>query len=145
MQKAPIAVLKDEDGEIVAFMNIMPMYQEGEISIDLMRYSHNAPKGIMDALFIHLFQWGKEQGYTAFNMGMAPLSNVGTSFQSFWTERLAAVIFNNVSYIYSFSGLRSFKEKYKPEWRGKYLAYRKNRSLPATMFLVTRLIGRREK
>lgn len=145
LQKAPIAVLKDEDGEIVAFMNIMPMYQEGEISIDLMRYSHKAPKGIMDALFIHLFQWGQEQGYTAFNMGMAPLSNVGTSFQSFWTERLAAVIFNNVSYLYSFSGLRSFKEKYKPEWRGKYLAYRKNRSLPATMFLVTRLIGRREK
>lgn len=145
LQKAPIAVLKDKEGEIVAFMNIMPMYQEGEISIDLMRYSQDAPKGIMDALFIHLFQWGKEQGYTAFNMGMAPLSNVGTSFQSFWTERLAAVIFNNVRYMYSFSGLRSFKEKYKPVWRGKYLAYRKNRSLPATMFLVTRLIGRRTK
>ncbi|AGN35368.1 putative phosphatidylglycerol lysyltransferase MprF [Bacillus paralicheniformis ATCC 9945a] len=145
LQKAPIAVLKSEEGEIVAFMNIMPMYREGEISIDLMRYSKKAPKGIMDALFIYLFQWGKEQGYTAFNMGMAPLSNVGTSFQSFWTERLAAVIFNNVSYMYSFSGLRSFKEKYKPVWRGKYLAYRKNRSLPVTMILVTRLIGRRTK
>ncbi|MFT0803954.1 bifunctional lysylphosphatidylglycerol flippase/synthetase MprF [Bacillus swezeyi] len=145
LQKAPIAVLKDEAGEIIAFMNIMPMYREGEMSIDLMRYSEKAPKGIMDALFIYLFQWGKEQGYTTFNMGMAPLSNVGTSLQSFWTERLAAVIFNNVSYMYSFSGLRSFKEKYKPVWRGKYLAYRKNRSLPVTMILVTRLIGRRAK
>ncbi|NPC91891.1 bifunctional lysylphosphatidylglycerol flippase/synthetase MprF [Bacillus sp. WMMC1349] len=145
LQRAPIAVLKDANGKIIAFMNLMFMYQKGEISVDMMRYGEDAPSGIMDALFIHLFQWGKEQGYTTFNMGMAPLSNVGTSIQSFWTERLAAIIFNNVRYMYSFSGLRSFKEKYKPVWRGKYLAYRKNRSLPVTMILVTRLIGRRAK
>ena len=78
-------------------------------------------------------------------MGMAPLSNVGTAFTSFWSERIAAVIFNNVRYMYSFSGLRAFKEKYKPEWRGKYLAYRKNRSLSVTMILVTRLIGKTKK
>lgn len=105
----------------------MPMYQEGEISIDLMRHMHDAPNGMMDALFIHLFQWAKEKGYKSFNMGMAPLSNVGTFHQSFLTERLASVIFNNVRYMYSFSGLRSFKQKYKPEWRGKYLAYKKIR------------------
>ena len=35
----------------------------------------------------------------------------------------------------------SFKQKYKPEWRGKYLAYKKNTSLPVTMVLVTKLIG----
>ncbi|CAM5331939.1 phosphatidylglycerol lysyltransferase [Bacillus safensis FO-36b] [Bacillus safensis subsp. safensis] len=119
----------------------MPMYQEGEISIDLMRHMHDAPNGMMDALFIHLFQWAKERGYKSFNMGMAPLSNVGTFHQSFLTERLASVIFNNVRYMYSFSGLRSFKQKYKPEWRGKYLAYKKNTSLPVTMVLVTKLIG----
>ncbi|MGK9429981.1 bifunctional lysylphosphatidylglycerol flippase/synthetase MprF [Bacillus atrophaeus] len=145
LQKAPVAYMKDPEGKIIAFASVMPMYQEGEISVDLMRYKKEAPNGIMDALFIRMFLWAKEQGYTAFNMGMAPLANVGTSFTSFWSERIAAVIFNNVRYMYSFSGLRAFKEKYKPVWRGKYLAYRKNRSLPATMFLVSRLIGKSKR
>ncbi|MCC2930446.1 bifunctional lysylphosphatidylglycerol flippase/synthetase MprF [Bacillus sp. LBG-1-113] len=145
LQRAPIAYMKNAEGDIVAFANIMPMYQEGEISVDLMRYRSDAPNGIMDALFIRMFLWAKEEGCTSFNMGMAPLANVGTAFTSFWSERFAAVIFNNVRYMYSFSGLRAFKEKYKPEWRGKYLAYRKNRSLSVTMFLVTRLIGKSKK
>lgn len=62
LQKAPIAYMKNAEGEIVAFANVMPMYQEGEISVDLMRYRGDAPNGIMDALFIRMFLWAKEEG-----------------------------------------------------------------------------------
>ncbi|GAA3332430.1 hypothetical protein GCM10020331_092520 [Ectobacillus funiculus] len=80
--------------------------------MDLMRYSPEAPNGIMDAMLLHLFEWAKQEGYQYFNIGMAPLSNVGISPHSFWSERVAAAIFfNNVRYMYSFSGLRYFKEK----------------------------------
>ena len=57
----------------------------------------------------------------------------------------SAAIFNNVRYTYSFSGLRHFKEKYKPAWSGKYLAFRKNHSLPITMLSVTKLIGKEKQ
>ncbi|MCP1123126.1 bifunctional lysylphosphatidylglycerol flippase/synthetase MprF [Bacillus sp. 3103sda1] len=144
VNRAPVATLSDADGQIIAFTTLMPVYQDGELSVDLMRYYPNAPGGIMDAIFIHLFQWAKENGYHCFNIGMAPLSNVGLSAQSFWSERVAAAIFNNVRYTYSFSGLRHFKEKYKPAWSGKYLAFRKNHSLPITMLAVTKLIGKRK-
>ncbi|ENQ3077711.1 TPA: bifunctional lysylphosphatidylglycerol flippase/synthetase MprF [Bacillus pseudomycoides] len=144
INRAPIATLSDADGKIIAFTTFMPVYQDGELSVDLMRYYPDAPGGIMDAMFIHLFQWAKEHGYHCFNIGMAPLSNVGLSVQSFWSERVAAAIFNNVRYTYSFSGLRHFKEKYKPTWSGKYLAFRKNHSLPITMLAVTKLIGKRK-
>lgn len=145
LSKAEIATLADSDGKIVAFMNLMPMYQEGYLSVDLMRYYPDSPSGIMDAMFIHLLQWAKEQGYKYFNAGMAPLSNVGQSQYSFLSERIAAIIFNNVNYMYSFRGLRKFKSKYYPIWKGKYLAFRKNRSLPITMLIVTRLIGKKPK
>lgn len=65
----------------------MPVYQNGSLSVDLMRYYPDAPSGIMDAIFIHLFQWAKENEYHSFNIGMAPLSNVGLSTQSFWSEQ----------------------------------------------------------
>lgn len=145
LSQAPIASLSDSTGKMIAFMNLMPVYRGGEISIDLMRYVRAAPSGVIDALFIYLFQWAKENGYESFNMGMAPLSNVGQYQYSFLSERIAASIFNNVNHMYSFSGLRRFKQKYHPEWQGKYLAYRSTRSLPGSMWFVTRLINKQGK
>ncbi|MFC4617157.1 bifunctional lysylphosphatidylglycerol flippase/synthetase MprF [Camelliibacillus cellulosilyticus] len=143
LSQAPIAVLSNASGDIIAFMNLMPVYQPGGLSVDLMRYMPDAPSGVMDAMFIHLFNWAKEKDYRYFNMGMAPLSNVGLSAQAFLSERIAAAIFNNINYMYSFRGLRQFKNKYHPDWTGKYLAFRKNRSLPGSMLVVTRLIGKK--
>ena len=88
ISRAPIATLSDADGKIIAFTTFMPVYQNGSLSVDLMRYYPDAPSGIMDAIFIHLFQWAKENEYHSFNIGMAPLSNVGLSTQSFWSERV---------------------------------------------------------
>ncbi|WP_410991198.1 bifunctional lysylphosphatidylglycerol flippase/synthetase MprF [Bacillus cereus] len=144
ISRAPIATLADSSGKTIAFTTFMPLYQNGTLSVDLMRYYPDAPSGIMDAIFIHLFQWAKENEYHLFNIGMAPLSNVGLSVQSFWSERVAAAIFNNVHYTYSFSGLRHFKQKYKPIWSGKYLAFRKNHSLPITVLAVKKLIDKRK-
>ncbi|MDY0395244.1 phosphatidylglycerol lysyltransferase domain-containing protein [Virgibacillus halophilus] len=145
MSKAPIAVMQNENGEITAFMNIMPVYQESTISIDLMRHLPDEPSGEIDVMFIHLFEWAKQEGYRYFNLGMAPLSNVGNAKQSFLGERIAAAVFNNVRYLYGFKGLRDFKNKYYPEWSGKYLAYRKSYSLASAMIQVVRLIGGKKK
>ncbi|MFC0301348.1 bifunctional lysylphosphatidylglycerol flippase/synthetase MprF [Virgibacillus soli] len=145
ISKAPIALLKNVDGKVVAFMTIMPVYQANIISIDLMRYVSGAPSGTIDALFIYLLQWAKEQPYQYFNLGMAPLSNVGQQEHAFLGERVAATIFNNVHYIYGFQGLRNFKNKYNPEWKGKYLAYRKGYTLASSMLKITHLIAGRKR
>ena len=63
ISRAPIATLSDADGKIIAFTTFMPVYQNGSLSVDLMRYYPDAPSGIMDAIFIHLFQWAKENEY----------------------------------------------------------------------------------
>lgn len=149
IQEAPMAIFRDQEGKAVAFATIMPMYQEKKISIDLMRYLPDAPEGTMEAMFTYLLGYAQKQGYRQFNLGMAPLSNVGTQNEAFFAERIAAAVFNNIQYMYSFSGLRKFKEKYHPVWHGKYLAYRKNKTLVASMIMVTRIIrkgnGSREK
>lgn len=88
ISRAPIATLSDAEGKIIAFTTFMPVYQSGSLSVDLMRYYPDAPSGIMDAIFIHLFHWAKENNYHSFNIGMAPLSNVGLSTQSFGLNEL---------------------------------------------------------
>ncbi|WP_203643076.1 bifunctional lysylphosphatidylglycerol flippase/synthetase MprF [Levilactobacillus andaensis] len=143
LNEAPVAVMHDAQGKIVAFANLMPTGERNMTSIDLMRASHDAPSGIMDGLFVYLFETCRDQGYQSFNLGMAPLANVGMSEFSFIEERAAHLIYEYGYNFYSFQGLRAYKEKYVTEWQPKYLAYRKRQSLIFSMLQLLLIINRR--
>lgn len=136
LQKAPIAVVYDEKNTLIAFANIMPTYTKEEGTIDLMRYSKDAPSGVMDFLFISLFTYMQEQGIEYFNLGMAPLSNVGTSRKSFIQERVAYLVFEFGSHFYSFQGLRSYKDKYATNWVSRYTLYSRDSSIIYVMMAL---------
>ncbi|KAF1301064.1 bifunctional lysylphosphatidylglycerol flippase/synthetase MprF [Enterococcus saccharolyticus] len=124
LQRNPIAVVKNSEGEIVSFANIIPSYTNEVGTIDLMRHHPTkAPSGSMDFLFLHLFEYMKEEGIQAFDLGMAPLSNVGRSRKSFLQERIASLIYSFGSRFYSFQGLRDYKEKYASRWISRYTLY----------------------
>lgn len=141
-----IAIVKNKDGEIKGFTNLMPMYDGNKtLSIDLMRFSKDSCNGIMDFIFVNLFKHGIEHGYSRFNMGMAPLSNVGRSKYSFLREKMAAKIYSHGQHFYSFEGLKKFKEKYCESWDGRYMAYKKRTSLIFTMVQVIMLVSNGKK
>lgn len=143
LQLDEIAIVRNENNEIKGFANIMPMYNNGEtLSIDLMRFSKDTCNGIMDFMFVNLFKYGKENGYSKFNMGMVPLANVGTSKFSFLNEKIAEQIYLRGQNFYSFQGLKKFKEKYCEIWDDRYLAYRKDTALISTMIQIVLLISK---
>ncbi|MDR0921683.1 MAG: bifunctional lysylphosphatidylglycerol flippase/synthetase MprF [Lactobacillales bacterium] len=129
ISRAPIGIVKNTEGEIVAFATIMPSYSDEVVTVDLMRYSSKAPSGVMDFLFISLFEYWQAQGVKSFDLGMAPLSNVGMHRQSFIQERLANMVYQFGSKIYSFQGLRSYKDKYANSWIPRYTLYPRNNSI----------------
>ncbi|MHC5229112.1 bifunctional lysylphosphatidylglycerol flippase/synthetase MprF [Enterococcus sp. LJL99] len=136
LQRAPIAVVYDQENKLIAFANIMPTYTKEEGTIDLMRYSKDAPSGVMDFLFISLFTYMQEQEIDYFNLGMAPLSNVGTSRKSFIQERVAYLVFEFGSHFYSFQGLRSYKDKYATNWVSRYTLYSRDSSIIYVMIAL---------
>lgn len=136
LQRGKIAVAKNQEDRIVAFANIMPTYTKEEGTIDLMRYSKEAPSGVMDYLFISLFNYMNDEGFTYFNLGMAPLSNVGTSKKSFIQERIAYLVYEFGSRFYSFRGLRDYKEKYASEWVSRYTLYSRNSFIAYVMVVL---------
>lgn len=140
LNRAPIAVIKNQ-GQTVAFANIMPTYNKEQMTIDLMRHYRDAPSGVMDSLFTNLFDVAKAQGYQYFNMGMAPLANVGYAKNSFFQERVAHYIYEYGTHFYSFQGLRNYKSKYATRWVAKYTAYPKNSSLIYTLIQLLILVN----
>jgi len=128
--------------QVVAFANLMPDYgAQRMLSIDLMRYSAEAPAGTMDMLLTELLLHAKNAGYRRFDLGMAPLGGVGLSRYAHPGERLAHLVFEHGNRLYHYKGLRSYKEKFHPEWHSVYLAYPRYAPLPTLLIDIAALIS----
>lgn len=138
LQTCPLLLVRDREGFIEAFANIVTEFQANEVAVDLMRYRHITESGLMDFLFVSLFQWAREQGLAAFNLGLSALSGVGEHSQDPAIERALNYIYRNVSRFYNFRGLHSFKEKFHPTWSPRYLIYPSAASLPAVSVALLR-------
>jgi phosphatidylglycerol lysyltransferase len=136
----PVAVV-ERSGRIVAFSNLWPGPGRTELSIDLMRYHHDAPKGVIEAMFVHLMVWGRQQGYERFTLGMAPLSGFEASPIAPLWNRLGAFLYEHGEALYNFQGLRAFKDKFNPTWEPRYLAYPGGLRLPLILADVSALIA----
>ncbi|HKA13701.1 MAG TPA: bifunctional lysylphosphatidylglycerol flippase/synthetase MprF [Myxococcota bacterium] len=121
LARTPIAIVRHED-HIVAFANLWAPDPRNELSVDLMRYSTDAPSGVMDFLFIEILQWGRTQGYRWCDLGMAPLAGLERHRLAPLWSRVGAIVFAHGEQFYNFQGLRSFKDKFDPVWEPRYLA-----------------------
>ncbi len=126
---------------LIAFANLWVGAHKQELSIDLMRYLPDAPHGVMEYLFVQLLQWGHAEGYAWFNLGMAPLSGVDSHRLGPLWNRVSSLIFLHGEHFYNFQGLRSYKNKFDPEWFPKYMASRGGLALPRILANVSTLIS----
>ncbi len=136
----PVAVVRSE-GEIVAFANLWGTESLEELSIDLMRFSPDAPRGAMDYLFIELMLWGRAQGYRWFNLGMAPLAGLENRALAPLWHRLGSFLFRHGESFYNFEGLRRYKSKFDPVWEPRYMASPGGLHLPRVLLDVSTLIS----
>lgn len=138
----PMALVYLND-ELVAFSNVWASAAKIEFSVDLMRYQPSlSGSNIMDFLFTELLQWGKQQGYQLFNLGMAPMSGLtDRALVPFWTK-IAKTVYKKGNKFYNFQGLRRYKDKFNPRWEAKYLICYGGLSLPVVVGSLVTLTSR---
>ena len=137
-QRAPIAIVRGEN-RIEGFATVMPS-RPGVASVDLMRIRPDAPGGTMDGIFVSLIEWARDNGYDYYNLGMAPMSNTGNTSYSSTKQKAVRYIYNFGNRAYNFKGLRSYKEKFKPQWTSRYLVYKNASVLVSTLLSVLNII-----
>jgi phosphatidylglycerol lysyltransferase len=125
----PVAIVRSE-GKIVAFATLWTTASKTSFSMDLMRYSDEAPKNVMDYLFVELLQWGKEQGFTAFEFGVAPLAGLQDRPLAPIMSRVGRLLYERGEEIYNFQGVRRYKDKYDPVWQPRYIAAPRKWAIP---------------
>lgn len=134
------AVVRYEN-EIVAFANIWATETREELSVDLMRHAESMPNGAMDYLFIELIRWGQANGYRWFTLGLAPLSGIESRPLAPLWARAAGFLYRHGDAFYRFEGLRTYKQKFSPEWEPRYIAAAGGLALARSLLDLQTLIG----
>ena len=140
VSRFPIALVRSA-GAPVAFANLWTTPSKEELSVDLMRFGLDAPRGTMDFLFVELMSWARAQGYGWFNLGMAPLSGLGTHPLAPVWHRVGNFIYRHGEHFYNFEGLRHYKAKFHPVWEPRYLVAQDGFALPRIFTDISILIA----
>ncbi len=121
LQRFRLALVRRE-GRIVAFANILETDTRQCATIDLMRYTTEAPTNVMQFLFVALMEHLRDEGVARFSLGMAPLAGLEVKYGARLWNRFGSVLFKYGRAFYNFAGLRAFKQKFGPVWRSRYFA-----------------------
>jgi phosphatidylglycerol lysyltransferase len=136
----PIALVRTE-GTPSAFANLWPSGTRDELSIDLMRFGPDAPRGAMDYLFVELMLWARANNFRWFNLGMAPLAGLERHPLAPAWHRVGNFVFRHGEHFYNFDGLRRYKAKFDPVWEPRYLVAPGGVALPRILIDVSVLIA----
>lgn len=110
------------EGRTLAFANVLAPGDGSRVSIDLMRYLPEDASGMMEFLFIELMEHYRDAGAQEFSLGMAPLAGLEARRGARLWNRFGAILFRHGGAFYNFEGLRTFKNKFAPEWRPRFVA-----------------------
>lgn len=124
------------------FVTVARGYAPGEAAVDLMRVRPDAPPGTMDLLLARTAELARDRGARILNLGLAPLAGVGSTPDASLLERGLGRVAGWFRGYYDFTGLRRFKEKFRPQWEPRYLAYPSLGSLPRLLIALTELSPR---
>ncbi|MFZ0281623.1 MAG: phosphatidylglycerol lysyltransferase domain-containing protein [Bacteroidales bacterium] len=138
LKKQTIITVESPEEKVIAFMNIIPDYMEGESTYDLIRKTDDAPHGVLDFIMIELFTHLKSQGKSKVNLGFAPMS--GLDDPRTFPEKSMRFASEKIKTFAHYKGLRNYKEKFSPVWYNRYLVFSDDYDLLQVPSVLTRVI-----
>ena len=112
--------LVSEHGRPVAFASVMTTRAGDEATLGLLRSVATESPVTIDFLVTWMAATLREQGFTRFSLGVAPLAGVAPAPLSTRWGQIAALICRHGDRFYNFQGLRAFKNKFNPVWEPRY-------------------------
>ncbi|HEY8311031.1 MAG TPA: phosphatidylglycerol lysyltransferase domain-containing protein, partial [Gemmatimonadaceae bacterium] len=136
----PVGVAR-KSGRIVAFSSAWLSGEQAEVEADLMRYTADAPPGIMRYVLIEMMLWAQHEGFAWFNLGMASLSGLTVHRGAPLWNQLAVAMRGYGERFYNFQGIREFKQWFHPVWEPLFLVSPGGAARPVILANIASLIS----
>jgi lysylphosphatidylglycerol synthetase-like protein (DUF2156 family) len=132
-----LCVARDDHGEVGGFLRIVPVFgPDPGFTLDLMRRDPDTPNGMTEFLLTQTIMRLDEEGYVRLSMNFAAWGRLFTDAgqQSIGT-RAARRIVSMLSPFFQIESLRTFNERFHPQWVPRVIAFDDRRSLPRVAIL----------
>jgi phosphatidylglycerol lysyltransferase len=139
VRKTPVAVARDGDGRMLAFVNLLVSERRREATGDLMRRRIETPNGVMDYIFLQSFLLYRERGLERFSMGMAPMAGFADAEAAPAEERAVHSFVQQLDFLFSYRGIKAYKAKFATSWEPRYVVFRHVLDLPRLGVALLRL------
>lgn len=121
LKNQTIITVQNNEGKILAFLNVIPDYAKNEGTYDLIRKTDDAPNGIIDFMMVALFDYLKSENIAYADLGLAPMS--GIENPQTIQEKSMKYAYEKVKTFSHYKGLRDFKDKFSPSWHNQYIVF----------------------
>ena len=143
IRRHQVAIALDASGKPLAFATWRPFARAHGQALDLMR-THPTERNIMDFVLVESILSFRQQGIHEISLGTAPLANTQNpgATRKVTEEKAVQFLYENLNRIYGYRSLFEFKRKYRPQWCGRYVAYRRGAHLPLVGLALVRVHAR---
>ncbi|WP_394707751.1 phosphatidylglycerol lysyltransferase domain-containing protein [uncultured Flavobacterium sp.] len=138
LKKQTIITVENNEGKILAFINIIPDYAKDESTYDLIRKTDDAPNGIMDFIMVEYFNYLKSKDIIYVDLGLVPMS--GIENPQTIQEKSMKYAYEKVRSFSHYKGLRNFKDKFSPSWHNQYIVFANDYDLIQIPRILTKVI-----
>lgn len=135
------AAIARKDGRIVALANAWLSGKHEEIEADRMRFTVDAPPGMMRYILVEMMRWAREQGFNWFNLGMASHSGLSLHRGAPIWNQLAVTMRGYGERFCNFQGIRESKQWLHPEWEPQFPASPGRVARPVILANIASLIS----
>jgi phosphatidylglycerol lysyltransferase len=126
---------------IVAFAVLWEAADGGELSVDLVRHTADAPACMLDFVLAETMLWASGRGYRAFNLGLAPLRGLDRRQTPSRWQRLGTYLYGHGEHYRDFCALRRAKERFRPRWAARFVSSRQGLPLARALPDLAQLIA----
>ncbi len=125
------------EGQLIGAFTFFPYNQQRGLVLDLMLRHPTAPRGLVEAGIVKAFDHAAAKGVKEVSLGF--VGNIVTTSSSELSGAIEKALgwwYLNMNQLYKFKQLKTFKAKFNPEWRSRFLVYEKSVDLPRVMAAV---------
>ena len=124
-----IAVAEDADGRIGGFLQLVPALACNGLSLASMRRRRETPNGLMEFLIARTLVWARDEGVSELSLNFAVFGEtLRAGPESGYVLRF---VLRRLDRVFQIERLHSFNQKFRPEWRPRWLCLEAWSDLPA--------------
>ena len=125
-----LALAHNSTGQLEAALSFLPYENGQKLALDMILRKPDSINGVVDTLIAESMTFFSQKNIQEVSLGLVTLASTKPDqVTPKLMQKGRTILFKHFNQFYNYRSLFMFKEKFKPEWQPRYIAYQKSAQL----------------